>query len=73
VSARHTTAAAAAATRARRRRHNPPLLVPYISLDMTTAAEGAPLFQLLLRLLDLPDGFFEAEARAYTRPVFRST
>ena len=29
---------------------------------MTTAVEGDPLFQLLLRLLELPDGFFEAEA-----------
>jgi hypothetical protein len=38
-----------------------------------TAAEVEPPFQLLLRLLDLPDGFFEAEAGAYTRPVFRST
>ena len=28
---------------------------------MTTAAEGDPPFQLLLRLLELPDGFFQAE------------
>jgi len=33
---------------------------------MTTAAEGDPPFSLLLRLLDLPDGFFKAEAGAYT-------
>jgi hypothetical protein len=30
-------------------------------LAMTTAAEGDPPFSLLLRLLELPDGFFEAE------------
>jgi len=35
--------------------------VEQISLAMTTAAEIEPPFQLLLRLLDLPDGFFDAE------------
>jgi hypothetical protein len=40
---------------------------------MTSAADGDPPFSLLMRLLNLPDGFFEAEAGPYTRPVFRST
>jgi hypothetical protein len=31
------------------------LMAPYISLDMTTAANGDPPLSLLLRLLDLPN------------------
>jgi hypothetical protein len=42
-------------------------------MAMTTAVEGDPPYSLLLRLLELPDGFFEAEAGAYTRPIFIST
>jgi hypothetical protein len=30
-------------------------MAPYISLDMTTAANGDPPLSLLLRLLDLPN------------------
>jgi hypothetical protein len=39
----------------------PRLLTPRILLAMTTAAEDDPPFPLLLRLLELPDGFFEKE------------
>ena len=61
VSARHTTTAAAAATRARHRPRLPSLLERLIPLAMTTAAEGDHPVSLLLRLLDLPDGFAEKE------------